>query len=181
VLAPTESGAQLIRLPKEVFVTRCLLTTGTTSAQCRAFYDKLWGLQIDARNLAQSAERTAKAADLLTRKKALMAEQAAIHLHTPFDKRMRAGMFVKVKQQGNEEEIVMVLAPEGAFFGRTDEQFGVDTGPFRRYACAKVVPGPLTNSHVLLVGEQKVVAVKDMTGQISLEYDAATRYYFLNI
>jgi len=184
LLAPTESGAQIVRLPKEVFVTRCLLTPGTTSTQCRTFYAKLWTMQIDSRNLALAASNSAKTAAKLASERALRAARdAEERLTVPFDRRIKPGMFVRwsSKGQGIREETAMVLAPEFAFFGRDDEGFGIDIGPYRRYICARAVKGAMEGSFMLDVGDQMPVGVKDMEGEVLLEFDAATRYYFLKI
>ncbi|KAJ5729754.1 P-loop containing nucleoside triphosphate hydrolase protein [Penicillium malachiteum] len=48
-LAPHESGTQLLRLPAEEFVQRCLKSDGVTKDQADAFHAKLWKLHIDSR------------------------------------------------------------------------------------------------------------------------------------
>ncbi|KAJ6014405.1 P-loop containing nucleoside triphosphate hydrolase protein [Penicillium herquei] len=48
-LAPHESGTQLLRLPVEEFIQRCLKSDGVTEDQADAFHAKLWKLHIDSR------------------------------------------------------------------------------------------------------------------------------------
>ncbi|KAL4926206.1 P-loop containing nucleoside triphosphate hydrolase protein [Aspergillus undulatus] len=45
-LAPKESGAQLLRLPVDEFVKRCLNTPDVTEEQAKAFHAKLWALHV---------------------------------------------------------------------------------------------------------------------------------------
>ncbi|KAJ5632719.1 P-loop containing nucleoside triphosphate hydrolase protein [Penicillium lividum] len=52
-LAPHESGTQLLRIPTEEFVDRCLKTYGVTKEQADIFYAKLWKLHIDSRRAAR--------------------------------------------------------------------------------------------------------------------------------
>ncbi|KAF3360961.1 hypothetical protein VdG1_00970 [Verticillium dahliae VDG1] len=44
ILAPSESGAQLLRLLAAEFLTRCLRSPGVTDDQARAFQAKFWRL-----------------------------------------------------------------------------------------------------------------------------------------
>ncbi|OQE43574.1 hypothetical protein PENCOP_c003G04324 [Penicillium coprophilum] len=48
ILAPHESGAQLLAIPLNKFVARCLRTQGVTDNQAKAFHAKLWCLHIDS-------------------------------------------------------------------------------------------------------------------------------------
>jgi len=49
VLCPTESGAQLVRMPEGEFLRRCLLCTGVTEKRAKEYYLKLWGKVADSR------------------------------------------------------------------------------------------------------------------------------------
>ncbi|KAJ5100653.1 hypothetical protein N7456_006705 [Penicillium angulare] len=52
-LAPYESGTQLLRVPEDEFVQRCLKSDGVTKEQADMFYSKLWKLHIDSRRAAR--------------------------------------------------------------------------------------------------------------------------------
>jgi kinesin family protein 2/24 len=55
LLALTENGTQLYKLPKGEFVSRCLKTPNVSPEHARAFYDKLWRLHIDSRTARSAA------------------------------------------------------------------------------------------------------------------------------
>ncbi|RYP70885.1 hypothetical protein DL771_005135 [Monosporascus sp. 5C6A] len=54
VLAPTETGAQLLRLPAAEFESRCLKSPGVSAEQTRAFRSKLWQMHIDSHRVGNT-------------------------------------------------------------------------------------------------------------------------------
>lgn len=58
VLAPTESGAQLLRLPAAEFESRCLKTPGVRTEQAKAFRSKLWQLHFDSQGAGDTLNTT---------------------------------------------------------------------------------------------------------------------------
>jgi kinesin family protein 2/24 len=54
VLAPTESGAQLLRLPAAEIESRCLKTPGVSVEQAKAFRSKMWQIHIDSQRVGNT-------------------------------------------------------------------------------------------------------------------------------
>ncbi|KAJ3282762.1 hypothetical protein HDU79_009679 [Rhizoclosmatium sp. JEL0117] len=50
ILCPYESGKQILRLSEAEFIERCTHSPGLTVKAAKDFYDKIWGLVIDARS-----------------------------------------------------------------------------------------------------------------------------------
>ncbi|ORY44134.1 P-loop containing nucleoside triphosphate hydrolase protein [Rhizoclosmatium globosum] len=50
ILCPYESGKQILRLSEAEFIERCTNSPGVTVKAAKDFYDKIWGLAIDARS-----------------------------------------------------------------------------------------------------------------------------------
>ncbi|KAL4915714.1 P-loop containing nucleoside triphosphate hydrolase protein [Aspergillus aurantiobrunneus] len=88
-LAPTESGLQLLRLPDEDFVQRCLQTPGVADEQARAFHSNLWAMHCPAEKV--DVEK----------------------VKLPFKDRIRPGMAVRWTRSGEASQLALVLSPEG--------------------------------------------------------------------
>ena len=56
---------------------------------------------------------------------------------------------------------------------------GDDAGAAERYLCAVILPSLLPGSYSLGIWQQVVVDVRDMVAEVLMEYDEATRYYYL--
>ncbi|KAJ5971515.1 uncharacterized protein N7479_001433 [Penicillium vulpinum] len=52
-----ESGAQLLAIPLNKFIARCLRTKGVTDNQAKAFHAKLWRLHIDSTHAPRSDQK----------------------------------------------------------------------------------------------------------------------------
>jgi hypothetical protein len=98
-------------------------------------------------------------------------------------------MFVralKSQVQGRKEtsRIVMLMCPEGSLLSvakgahkypsRRDGNWGEG-----RYICATICAASVKGAFELDVQRQIVVTVADMEEELALEYDAATRYYYV--
>ena len=153
-LAPTESGQQLLKLPKGTFLARCRTAGEHTDAllpdKARAFYDKLWRLHVDSRG------DTAPAG-------ASLAGQA-----TPWQTRMKPGMFVRTPRTGGEHGtgVVMIMAPERSWDVEGDE---------RRFVCCSVLPTVTMDAYDLGVGYQMVLGLGEMEEEVEMEWDSAVR------
>lgn len=162
-LAPTETGSQLIKIPKAEFVIRCLKTEAVTPEQARVFHDKLWRLHVDS--------RSAKTDDTSNN------ETLAVRIvpKEPFQTRLRPGMVVQLKQPHPlyPARRVALLCPEGAFDG--------NLGDSKKYICAEVNPGFIADSYTIALEYQNMVSIDDMEREVLLEFDPATRYYFVNV
>lgn len=50
-----------------------------------------------------------------------------------------------------------------------------------QFLCAMVSPGVIPDSHTVSLWRQVVIDMEWMTAEVTLEYDAATRYYHLAV
>lgn len=164
-LAPIEAGSQLIKLPKAEFVLRCLKTEGVNAEQGRAFYDKLWRLHVDSRSTKKEGE--------------MSKDTVSAGSKEPFKNRLRPGMIVQLTKThpGYPIRRVAILCPEGAFGGNNEEK----EGDSRRYICTEVSPSVMADAYTLAIEHQCVVSLDEMEKEVLMEFDGATRYYFINI
>jgi kinesin family protein 2/24 len=174
ILAPTENGTQICKLPKGEFVSRCLKTPDISPEHARAFYDKLWRLHIDSRtakSAAPSEVSSARASE----------DEASAKPTVPFQDRLQPGMIVRVKQQLRTEfsQYAMILCPEGAFENdlvNREEMMGK-----KRYVCAQIFGAVMADAYNLAMEAKKVIAVADMEAEVFMEWDPPTRYWFMTI
>ncbi|KAL4867264.1 P-loop containing nucleoside triphosphate hydrolase protein [Aspergillus spectabilis] len=172
-LAPTESGLQLLRLPIEKFVQRCLNTPDITEGQARAFHSKLWALHVKSQRNGSTETQT----DSLTDKSSSSRDPDTERAKLPFQERIRPGMVIRWTPPADSDapadqnqNLALVLAPDGDAVGKGEN-----------YLCAVVLPGTLANAYEVHLWQQVVVNVGDMKGEVLLEYDAATRYYHIAV
>lgn len=64
--------------------------------------------------------------------------------------------------------------------GATSGEGGGKTEP-QSYLCALVLPSVLPEAYELSLWRQAVVDVEAMEAEVLLEYDVATRYYFMKV
>jgi len=96
---------------------------------------------------------------------------------TPFQDRIKPGMFVRrvqsvFKLEGGD--IVMIMSPSRR------EDFA-EGGDGRQFICADVGPSVMTDAYELFVASQVTYNVKEMEGEVLMEYDFATRYYYMDL
>lgn len=166
-LIPKESGAQLLRMPVGEFVERCMKTPGVDYRQAKAFFDKLWRTHIDSRNITSSA-------------KTEVVVEAPPAPKTPFQERLKTGMFIR-RQRADEKadpiEFALILSPVGAF-----EKSGVlaeTPVDKRKYIVADVQPSPMTDAYTIDLAYTRLIGVEDMEKEVFMEWDNATRYYYM--
>ncbi|KPM39756.1 hypothetical protein AK830_g6811 [Neonectria ditissima] len=175
VLAPTESGPQLLRLPAPEFEARCLKTPDVTPEQAKSFRSKIWQMHVDSKR-APAKQPDAPDADLLLRQSSQDPDPKA--LSVPFKERIRPGMAVSWTPPAGFAmalpgmNMVVVLSP--ALDAGTESK-----GP--RYLCAIVTPAIMSEAYDLHLWRQVVVEVEQMDTEVLLEYDVATRYYYITI
>ncbi|SPO05392.1 related to kinesin-related protein KLPA [Cephalotrichum gorgonifer] len=173
ILAPYETGAQMLRLPVPEFLTRCLKVSGVTEDQARAFQAKFWRLHVDSTRAARAQKATEAS---VTRER-----QGAYGLSSvdprpevadlPFKQRIRPGMVVAWASPDDESrQLAVVLAPE--------ERIPDESQNATRYRCARVSPGVMAGSYEVYLWHQTAVEVEAMYAEVFLEYDMATRYYY---
>ncbi|KAJ4187176.1 hypothetical protein NW767_006381 [Fusarium falciforme] len=153
ILAPQETGKQLLRLPVPEFITRCLKTPDVTMEQATAFQSKFWRLHTSLVSTAFPVEIRDP-------------EMSQV----PFKERIRPGMVVSWNPPDGTpgfyrlpgRNLVTILSPE-------DET---------SYRCASVVPGVMPGAFEVYLWQQVVAKVEHMETEVLLEYDVATRYYY---
>lgn len=211
ILAPTETGTQLLRLPAPEFEARSMKSPGVTTEQARAFRSKLWQLHVDSQRASQQDE-TISAAESTQPDSILghltMAERSSSReldpkLSTlPFKERIRPGMVVSWTPPPNYPlalpgglNLIMVLCPAGSAGHAAKSVFGsqvsstsggqVETmnvdGKSERYLCALIMPGFMSETYEINLWRQVVVDAGAMNAEVCLEYDSATRYYYIAV
>ncbi|EGY16470.1 hypothetical protein VD0002_g519 [Verticillium dahliae] len=170
ILAPSESGAQLLRLVAAEFLTRCLRSPGVTDEQARAFQAKFWRLHVDSQR-ATATPVDAKAAAAPEKTGLSSADPRPDMAGVPFTERIRPGLVVAFDPPADMpmplpgRNLAVVLGADGA---RAQG----------RYTCARVTPGFMPNAFEVCLWRQVVVPVERMVAEVLLEYDVATRYYY---
>lgn len=172
LVAPTETGTQLCKLPKGEFVARCLKTPEISPEHARAFYDKLWRLHIDSRSARSAASDPDPAV--------LPGDAAATKSDVPFQERLRPGMVVRINPQyGGYTKYYMILSPDGAFEKNAEKREEVMAKKI--CICAPVVDAVMADAYNLVMDMQKRVAVEAMETEVFMEWDSPTRYWFMTI
>ncbi|KAK3293099.1 P-loop containing nucleoside triphosphate hydrolase protein [Chaetomium fimeti] len=195
VLAPSENGPQLLRLPTAEFITRCLKTEGATVEQAQAFHTKLWKLHIDSqRNAAKLT--VAKTTDTAEASRQELLDSSADPepdaSKIPFQERIRPGMVVSWTPPAeyasfavNKKCYAMVMCPVQAAGERARDAHGelvnAVEGKGEGYLCALVMPALLPGSFVVGLWRQVVVRVEEMQAEVLMEWDEATRYYYMTV
>ncbi|KAL8288418.1 hypothetical protein RB597_000503 [Gaeumannomyces tritici] len=204
-LAPSETGPQLLRLPMPEFLRRCLLTPDVSPEQARAFQSKFWQLHVDSWRAPpvsqQPQSSTSVDADVLdeatdgssSRTVRLRGSLGAL----PFQERIRPGMVVrwepeaafKLKVPGHQS-LALVLCPQSALGPGVRDALGSEVSPAagggeseksHGYLCALVLPGMVPGAYEVNMWRQIVVPVENMEAEVILEYDPATRYYYMSV
>ncbi|KAL2186561.1 P-loop containing nucleoside triphosphate hydrolase protein [Thermothelomyces heterothallicus CBS 203.75] len=208
LLAPTETGPQLLRLPTPEFIARCLKSPGQQQQQQKGEEGGLRGLVSRTERLDCSADPEPDAGAV------------------PFRQRIRPGMvlgwtppaeYAMFAQAGGggSKAYAMIMCPARAAGARTRDVLGnlvADTlatagaaGAARgegsdadggggsggggsgsdesddAYLCALVMPSLLPGSYAIAPWRQVVVKVKEMESEVFLEWDEASRYYYMTV
>jgi kinesin family protein 2/24 len=157
VLAPYHTGQQLLRMPQREFISRCQGTEGVTEEQATVLHSNLWRMHLSQQPLEAG-------------------HSSVVSDKTPFKQRLRPGMVVKLRRAESDEKppnYAMILSPV-AFGSRL-------TADKTSYTCAQVASAMFRNAFTLNIWKQQVVKEEDMESEVVLEYDEATRYYFLGL
>jgi kinesin family protein 2/24 len=171
-------------MDKREFVERCLKTPGAPEDTAYVVHSKLWRMHVDSAR----GPGAAGADDAANSSSSSAPPEGA--RGTPFKERLRPGMVVRYRRgadQEREEEFAMVICPaaivdngDGRFCGLGgDGGRGIDMG--RGVLCSVVERAVLKNSFLVNVWQHVVVSVDEMEAEAVLQYDAATRYYFLDV
>ncbi|KAK3305967.1 P-loop containing nucleoside triphosphate hydrolase protein [Chaetomium strumarium] len=200
LLAPTETGEQLLRLPTPEFLSRCLKTPGVSPEQAQAFQSKLWKMHIDSQRGASKAavtapDKTAQQAETVRARPELLdssADPDPDAASIPFKQRIRPGMVVSWKPPAQYasfsvggKSYAMVLCPAQAVGEKVKDALGRQVsgggGAGETYLCAIVLPALLPGSYGISPWRQVVVQVDEMEAEVLLEWDEATRYYYMTV
>ncbi|KAM0816700.1 putative Kinesin motor domain-containing protein [Seiridium cardinale] len=212
-VAPTESGAQFLRLSTAEFESRCLKSPGSSIDRARAFRSKLWQMHVDSQHLGNmSAPRTYTTSkypiqsstgsgtkEVPGRSSSRDLNSSAMEM--PFKDRICPGMVVG--WNGSSEHYSALRLPDGLKLAAIlcpaesarDAPINVvdladnenakteDNGKEgnTRYLCALLTPGLISEAYELNLWRQIVIDVDMMEGEVILEYDAGTRYYYISV
>lgn len=199
ILAPTESGTQLLRLPAPEFESRCLKTPGATPEQTKAFWSKFWQMHIDSQHAPAKASSAPESdtMDLLSRSSSQDPDPKT--LSVPFKERIRPGMAVswtpppKFPMALPGMNMVVILCPAPAVGDGVRDVLGNQVNPGQddngeeagskgaSYLCAIVTPAVMAEAYDVHLWRQIVVEEQWMNTEVLLEYDIATRYYYITI
>ena len=182
VLAPQESGAQLLRLPADQFIERCLQSHGVTENQAKAFHAKFWRLHIDSqRGSAAKATKDSASTDTKDESRFLSSRDTSDENTFPFTERIRPGMAVRWNPpadfplRANDQNLALVLCPQTAVAENVRDALGnqvnsgQDQSSNQRYLCAMFLPGTLGGSYEVQLWRQVVVDVAQMEAEVVLE------------
>lgn len=163
-LAPTENGTQICRMSEDEFVRRALLSGKVEPEQARLLYFKLWSLHIDSRSLLN---RPGGSVEQITSSK--QGDRSKSISNGTQKKVIKPGTFFKTKTGDTKENFDVVMA------------MGLEKGgKVERWICAAVclVDG-VNGAHEMFVAKQVSVKASALEDEIILEYDSATRYYYV--
>lgn len=177
---------------------RCLKTPGVTKEQATAFQSKFWQLHVDNLRSQSSSQHSKEKPEVkLTRMERLYSSadiEGPPHARdVPFKERIRPGMVVSYRSVGKTggaqmgtEQMGVVLSRADAVGERVRDLTGVQVNHGgenlgERYLCAMVVPAILPGAYDVGLWMQVVVGIGEMEAEVVLEWDVATRYYYLTV
>jgi kinesin family protein 2/24 len=205
ILAPRETGAQLLNLSRVDFEYRCQKCPAVKQEQAHVFRLKLWQLHIDSQHNESSKQNSkSKRSPALTSEGSNSSKELdPTRSKLPFKDRLRPGMVVSFKipqdckvSQGLPEgrKLAVLLCPVESstggdkplsehtiHHGEAERNGGGESGPVdgRRYRCALLMPGQTDEAYELKLWRQIEIDVESMDMEVHVEYDSATRYYYL--
>jgi kinesin family protein 2/24 len=189
ILAPRETGAQLLNLTNIEFEYRCQKCPGVKQEQAQAFRLRLWQMHIDSQHNEQKPKSVGNFA-LFPEGSNSSRDLDPTRSKLPFKDRFRPGMVVGFSIPQNHEaahglpegrKLAVLLCPAEAFSGSAKE-YGEHTAlDGRRYSCALLVPGQTDDAYELNLWRQIVIDVDSMDTEVHVEYDSATRYYYVSV
>jgi hypothetical protein len=95
-------------------------------------------------------------------------------------------MFVRVQRRFSQlpaGDILMILSPSRPedFIVPTKEDAEVGKEDERKFVCAMVGPSVMTQAYELYVAQLTTRPVSHMEAEVLMEYDFATRYYYMDL
>ncbi|KAH8760420.1 kinesin motor domain-containing protein [Diaporthe sp. PMI_573] len=175
VLAPVETGTQLLRLPASDFEARCLITRGSTIEQAKSLHLRLWELHIDSQRNSRQDDGScveprisAGAGESKVTQRLSSRELDSKVSMLPFKERIRPGMVVS-------------WTPQHDFPMGTPGKMNLAMSGMKCYLCALILPSTTVESYVVSIWQQVVIEVGAMNAEVWLEYNPATRLYYTAI
>lgn len=108
--------------------------------------------------------------------------------HIPFKERIRPGMVVRWNPPPEYESFrvygighAMIMCPVQAAGERARDVRGEPVSGMEGYLCAAVMPDVASGSFGVKLWRQVVVKVEEMQAEIALEWDDASRYYYMGV
>ena len=198
ILAPTESGQQLLRLPIPEFLGRCLRTPGIILEQAQAFQSKFWQLHIDSQRSASTTASNPSVAVTESDDHPLFFnssfDSSPGAQSIPFKERIRPGMVVSWTPPRGALRLtglnmVVVLCPASAIQPGSRDllereiniESGEGGGESKRWLCAMVSPAIMSGAYDVSLWRQVAINVDQMETEVVLEYDMGTRYYYIKV
>jgi kinesin family protein 2/24 len=190
LLAPTETGLQLLRLPAPEFEARCARTPGVNSQQAAAVRTKFWAMHVDSRATAapkvgELEPGTGGRAELETM---FSQNGSRVADDRPWNQRLRPGMVVAWTpppmsryRWSSDFNIVLLLAPTTVATGLIDPLAQPIEPAEGRWLCASITPAELPTAYNVNIWRQIPVDVETMNREVFLEYDPATRFYYVAV
>lgn len=181
-------------------------TPDVTAEQAKAFRSKLWQLHVDSQRASKQSDGPSAAESdepdtilgHLTMAERSSSRELDPKLATlPFKERIRPGMVVSwipppdfpLGLPGGMN-LVMVLCPADAAGSAAKNVFGSqvdsadddqDEANAKGYLCALIMPGFMSETYEINLWRQVVVGLEEMNAEVFLEYDPATRYYYMAV
>lgn len=181
-------------------------TPGVTTEQAKAFRSKLWQMHVDSQRASQLADAPSAAEsaepDTILGHLTLAERSSSRELDPklsilPFKERIRPGMVFSWTPPPNFPlglpsgmNLAMVLCPAGAAGHAARNVFGSQVGSAsveqgekkaQGYLCALILPGLMSETYEINLWRQVVVDTEAMNAEVFLEYDPATRYYYMAV
>ncbi|VUC28483.1 unnamed protein product [Clonostachys rosea] len=205
LLAPSETGIQILRLDPSEFQDRCVQTPGVTAQQAMLFYNKLWEMHIDSQRNRQlpsksksklvaasnAGSRPAPVPDVLEQRSSRDVSSEASSIH--FKERIRPGMVVSwtpppelAETLPDTKSLALILCPVSAagpyardYQGNSVQaESGENRSDSASYLCALVTEKTNSEAYEMNLWRQVVVRVGEMTDEVILKYDTAARNWY---
>ncbi|CAG9942992.1 unnamed protein product [Clonostachys rosea f. rosea IK726] len=202
LLAPSETGIQLLRLDPSEFQDRCVQTPGVTAQQAMLFYNRIWEMHIDSQRnrqlpskskpnavaLPNAGSRPTAASDVLGQRSSRDTNTGASTIH--FKERIRPGMVVSwtppsklAETLPDKKTLALILCPASAagphardYQGNpVQAEPGQNGGDSASYLCALVMVKTGSETYEMNLWRQVVVQVAQMTSEVILKYDTVAR------
>lgn len=168
------------------------MTQGVSVEQARAFRSKLWQLHVASQTAMRSrdAAKASHVDGIAMDKPSSSRERDHETSLRPFKERIRPGMVVSWTPRpglplAGETNKALILCPTEAVGGTVKDFLGdvvnvkAEPGKAKQYLCSMIVPGPMNETFVVNLWQQVVVDTDMMDSEVCMEYDAATRYYYI--